>query len=168
MAPLVVLEGPEEALGPAVEELRRQGWDVRWGFALGEAEWDVARRRALCAGVLREPADAAAALIAAARGAGLAVVLAAEPAVADRFLEDLRHLGPVDFGPAEAAQALGPEQAQLLGLLAEGLSLAEAAGRLYVSLRTAERRLAAARRTLGVASTAEALLALRRREASSP
>ena len=166
MAPLVVLEGPEAALGPVVEELRQEGWDVRRGFELAEPEWDVTRRRAVCAGAVREPADAAAALIAAARGAGLAVVLAAEPAVADRFLEDLRHLGPVRFGPAEAAPGLEPEQARLLGLLAEGLSLAEAATRLYVSRRTAERRLAAARRTLGVATTAEALLALRRREAS--
>ena len=165
MRPLVVVEGPEEALGAVVGELRRQGWTVQPGFELPEAEWDAARRRLVCAGVLRGREDAAAALIAAARGAGVAVALAAEPPVADRFLEDLRHVGPVAYRSG-AEPGLEDEQAELLELLAEGRSLAEVARRLHVPQRTAERRLAAAKRALGVASTAEALLVLRRRDAS--
>ena len=47
----------------------------------------------------------------------------------------------------------------LLALLAKGRSLSEAAAALYLSRRTADRRLAAARIVLGVATTVEALLA---------
>jgi DNA-binding CsgD family transcriptional regulator len=50
------------------------------------------------------------------------------------------------------------EQRQLLRLLADGLSVAEAAAFLHLSRRTAERRLAEARAVLGVATTAEAVL----------
>jgi DNA-binding CsgD family transcriptional regulator len=49
-------------------------------------------------------------------------------------------------------------QRQLLQLLADGLSLPEAAAFLHVSRRTAERRLTEARAVLGVTTTAEAFL----------
>ena len=60
----------------------------------------------------------------------------------------------------DAAAALTADQRSLLMLLAEGLSVAEAAQRMFLSLRTAERRLSAARKALGVATTAEAIEAL--------
>jgi DNA-binding NarL/FixJ family response regulator len=53
---------------------------------------------------------------------------------------------------------LDEEQRQLLQLLADGLSLAEAAAFLHLSRRTAERRLTEARGALGVTTTAEAVL----------
>jgi DNA-binding CsgD family transcriptional regulator len=49
-------------------------------------------------------------------------------------------------------------QRQVLRLLGSGLSVAEAAERLHLSPRTAERRLAEARAALGAATNAEALL----------
>ena len=58
-------------------------------------------------------------------------------------------------------ERLDPEQRRLLELLAEGLSVAAAARRLYVSRRTADRRLASARALLGVRSNAEAVVLAR-------
>jgi DNA-binding CsgD family transcriptional regulator len=50
------------------------------------------------------------------------------------------------------------EQRRLLALLATGLSVREAARRLHLSPRTAERRLAEARAALGARTNAEAVL----------
>lgn len=54
--------------------------------------------------------------------------------------------------------ALDDEQRRLLALLGGGLSVAEAAQRLHLSPRTAERRLAAARASIGAATNAEAVV----------
>jgi DNA-binding CsgD family transcriptional regulator len=54
--------------------------------------------------------------------------------------------------------ALNEEQRRLLGLLARGLSVTEAARALHLSPRTAQRRLAEARASLGAATNAEAVL----------
>ena len=71
--------------------------------------------------------------------------------------------GPAIGRPGPAA-GLDEDQVRLLRLLAEGLSVPEAAKACLLSQRTAERRLSAARRVLGVASTAEALVEWRRRD----
>jgi DNA-binding CsgD family transcriptional regulator len=57
-------------------------------------------------------------------------------------------------GPLDELDA---EQLQLLELIAAGHSLAEAAAALHLSVRTAARRLVAARFSLGVSTTAEAV-----------
>jgi DNA-binding CsgD family transcriptional regulator len=54
--------------------------------------------------------------------------------------------------------SLDNEQRRLLGLLARGLSVTEAATQLRLSPRTAERRLSEARAALGAATNAEAVL----------
>jgi DNA-binding NarL/FixJ family response regulator len=54
--------------------------------------------------------------------------------------------------------ALDDRQRRLLELLGRGLSVGEAATRLHLSRRTAERRLAEARAALGAATNAEAVL----------
>jgi DNA-binding CsgD family transcriptional regulator len=61
------------------------------------------------------------------------------------------------------ATAIDPDGTSLLALLLQGRSLGEAAPLLHLSRRTADRRLAAARVALGVATTAEALLAFQER-----
>ncbi len=63
----------------------------------------------------------------------------------------------------EQAGVLSGEQRELLRLVAAGLPLGEAARRLNLSRRTADRRLSAARRALGVGTTTEAVLAVVRR-----
>jgi DNA-binding NarL/FixJ family response regulator len=55
------------------------------------------------------------------------------------------------------ARNLRPEELRLLDLLSAGSSLAEAAAALHVSVRTAARRLAEIRASLGVRTTAEAV-----------
>jgi len=62
-------------------------------------------------------------------------------------------------GPAvNGLAALLPEQRALLGRLANGETIATAAAAEYLSLRTANRRIAQARTSLGVRTTREAVL----------
>ena len=140
--------------------------------------------RVVLAGDLAGEADARAALLAAVRGAGLAVRLDRGQPWASAFLADLARLDaapdphstadhPHPAAPAGLADParptgtrapapvgpLTPEQRQLLDLLAAGASIAQAARALFLSLRTANRRVATARDALGVTSTREAVLA---------
>ena len=120
--------------------------------------------------VVRGEEDARAAVLAALEGARVAVDPTADPALADRVHDDLRRLGREDAEPADpsAAAVLGSDEQHLLARIAEGMSLGEAANSLHISRRTADRRLVAARRALGVATTAEALVAFQRRGPSQP
>jgi len=129
------------------------------------------RRRSLAA--VRTEAEAGDVVLAALAGASLTVESGADPALVERIQGDLRRLGRDDAMTLQApvaAPELSPDGVGLLGRLAEGMSLGEAAVSLHLSRRTADRRLAEARVTLGVATTAEALLAFQehpRREATS-
>jgi DNA-binding CsgD family transcriptional regulator len=67
----------------------------------------------------------------------------------------------------DAKRALDDEQQRLLRLLGGGLSVIEAARRLHLSRRTAERRLAEARSALGAATNAEAVLRVQRQQAGT-
>ena len=60
-------------------------------------------------------------------------------------------------GASDAPPRLPREEAELLRLLARGLSVSAAAEQLGLSRRTATRRLAGARQRLGVRSNAEAV-----------
>jgi DNA-binding NarL/FixJ family response regulator len=118
----------------------------------------------VCAGVVDGPDAAARALLAAISGAGLILETTADRATVDRLVDDLRRLGPVDHrvGEPAAGPNLDPEARAILGLLAEGHSLGEAANLLGLARRTADRRLAAARATFGVERTTEAIAQARR------
>jgi DNA-binding NarL/FixJ family response regulator len=61
---------------------------------------------------------------------------------------------------------LAPEERRLLGLLAGGATLTEAAGLLNVSRRTCSRRLTAVKAKLGTPTTVQAVLAASRHHAS--
>ena len=138
--PLVVVEASERAFAAAVRELGGQG---------------------VFTGAVRDASEAAEALLAAVGGAGLVVHALADRKVIDRLVDDLRRLGPVDHRTAEPASGPGltADERRLLGRLAEGRTLGEAAAELHLSRRTADRRLASAREKLGVATTAEAVVA---------
>jgi DNA-binding CsgD family transcriptional regulator len=69
----------------------------------------------------------------------------------------VRRMGDNAFS-RDAAGTLDEVQRRLLALLGSGLTVAEAARRLHLSPRTAERRLAEARAALGAATNAEAVL----------
>jgi DNA-binding NarL/FixJ family response regulator len=104
--------------------------------------------------------DGRRALLAGVAGSGLIVALKADRETIDRFLDDLRRLGPVDHLVAPASRPpLSDGQRQLLALVADGLTVREAASELGVTSRTAHRHLAAARRLLGVESNAAAIVA---------
>lgn len=159
MPPLVVVEGSDRDLQLAAQELAASGWRVEDGFAAPYRAGRVVRH-----GVVSSPALAAAALTAALAGQGLVVRVDAPRDVLDRLLDDLRHLGPVErrAGSVAATPQLEPEDRAILGLLAEGHSLGEAAALLGLSRRTADRRLARGRRMLGTRRTTEAIVQARR------
>ena len=85
----------------------------------------------------------------------------AEREVVDRLVDDLRRLGPADHrtGEPDMGPGLTVDERRLLDRLSDGKTLGEAAAELHLSRRTADRRLAAARQKLGVATTAEAVVA---------
>ena len=153
MRVLVVAEG-EGVFADALAEVRDGGWSVVDGFR-ERAGADV-----VCAGVVESERDAAAALLAAVSGCGIVADARAPRDVIDRLCSDLRTFGRLEHRLERRRRpALTVEQRELLGLLADGVSLGDAAERLHLSRRTADRRLSAARTTLGASTTAEALRA---------
>jgi DNA-binding CsgD family transcriptional regulator len=156
LPPCVVIESANPVadthLRCALDAARAAGWQPVAGLL-------APRGRVVCYGRVASEADAVLALRAAIDGAGLVVIVATSRETSDRLIDDLRRLGPVDHVTADVmpAPAVDPEQRRLLALLAEGLTLGEAASELGLSRRTADRRLRSAKHVLGVARTAEAL-----------
>lgn len=133
---------------------RTAGWTVVRGW-----QAPMTRDRVVCTGTISTTDGARRALLAALAGAGLVVSVRLDPITVDRFLDDLRRLGPVEsLAVDDIPPTLSLQQWALLAKLGEGLTLPEAAAELGLSSRTAERRVAAARRILGVSSTAEAIV----------
>ncbi|HEY8239079.1 MAG TPA: hypothetical protein VIF63_06565 [Candidatus Limnocylindrales bacterium] len=160
VAPIVVVEGPEEAFTRVASELRAAGWNVTDGFERQVPRVD----RAVRSGTVAGPRDAAAALLAALDGVGLVIHGCAPRSVLDRLLDDLRHVGPVEHRRRlePAPPALDADELAILRMLGEGQRLGDAADALGLSRRTADRRLAAARRALGTERTVEAVSRARR------
>ena len=159
----LIVASSSAAMEACVEQLERSGAAIRRGWELesGPAQ-DPAGL--VCVGRVETPRDAKAALLAVLGGAGIVAVLPDDVALSASFFEDLRRLGQVDVAeepPQTRLERLDDEQRRLLDLLAEGSSIAIAARRLYLSRRTADRRLAAARAALGVRSNAEAVVLAR-------
>ena len=145
-----------EALRGEFERWRDRG-PAQTKFELPDEPWDAAG--IVC--VARVDARAAdAARRAALRGADLVVAVPDEPWAAP-LVRDLARLGQVvvaDRPADDPLVRLGDDQRDLLRRLADGQSIPEAAAATFLSVRTAERRLGAARRLLGVRTTAEAVL----------
>jgi DNA-binding NarL/FixJ family response regulator len=154
--PLVVIEAANPAadthLRHTLDAVRASGWQPVAG-------WLVPRGRVACHGVVASDADAVLALRAAVGGAGVVAVARTSRETTDRLIDDLRRLGPVRHVTADVSPpaAVDEEQRRLLRLLAAGWTLGEAAAELELSRRTADRRLDAARRSLGAERTADAL-----------
>ncbi len=162
--PLLVIEGNSTRMWIEAGRLRAAGFDVVAGFRVRGAS----ARPVVHTGMVADGDAAADALLAAMDGAGLLVDAAADRSTIDRLVDDLRRIGPVDHIVGEDGGAPGgrdmppepevpPESRAILGLLAEGYSLGEAATILGLSRRTADRRLGDARRALGVTRTTEAI-----------
>jgi methylmalonyl-CoA mutase cobalamin-binding subunit len=165
MRPLLVVETTSASdepraratLAVAVEDARDAGCQVVRGWVA-----PLGCEPVVCTGSIRTTDDARRALLAAIAGAGLAVRADGDRRTIDQLVDDLRRLGDVehvtDFAGRPAP--LLRSQRAILALVREGLTIREAAARLGVVHRTADRRLAAARLVLGVHSTANAAAAL--------
>ncbi len=156
--PVVICSGPDD-IPAAVGTLTAGGWTVRPGFTLPEQPWDLARRRWACQGAVHNARSAEQATWALVRGCALIVESAS--GAPPEFLGDLGRAGHVEPVAARRAvdERLDPVETALIELLADGHSVAEAAARLYLSGRTAQRRLTSARVALGVRTTREAVVA---------
>jgi hypothetical protein len=167
-SPRYVVGSAAEATG-ALRRLARAGWHAREGFALTDPAWDVTAQRLVLYGRVGDADTAELAVHAAARGAGVVVIADQDTDLGRTLLADLARLGPVIRDPDAEVVAdnhgtpvLLPEQRALLERLANGETIAAAAAAEYLSLRTANRRIAQARQLLGVRTTREAVLAFLR------
>ena len=165
-----VVADPAEA-ERRLQEAVAQGRQPRSFDELPAEPWDLSDRRWVATA---RPVDAdgiAPVIEAVLRGVAVAIVVPSDPSVAELLVDELgRVLGPEAQPPTAATTAaaprrpatsgLDPDTLELLAVLGGGASIAEAAAAVHVSLRTAERRIAAARRALGVRSTAEAVVAV--------
>ena len=158
-----------------LRRLIRDGWVAREGFALPDPAWDVTGHQLVLHGRVADIETVQLAVLAAARGAGLVAVCDAESPLGRALVDDLSRLGPVRQGmtaePAEPGTAvpdLVPEQRALLDRLAGGDTIAAAAAAEFLSLRTANRRIAEARALFGVRTTREAVLAYLRQRGPTP
>lgn len=159
-APLVLLDDPS-LVATSARRLRESGHRVQDGFALPAEPFDLSDERLLCAGVIEGGAIAADAVLSGVRGCGLLIAMQrdVDGDVAVGFLRDLSKLGPVTVRRvvAEKGPSLTADQREVLTALAAGSTIPEAARELFISVRTAERRVAEARRALDVRTTAEAV-----------
>jgi DNA-binding NarL/FixJ family response regulator len=158
------------ALAASHAELRVAAWVPRDGFTLPESTWSHAETRVVCTGTARDAGQSRAAVLAACRAAGVVVDVSVLPAdLRDALVDDLYRAAP-DPAPLPKPVTRLPltlDQQDLLRQLARGLSVPAAARELYLSQRTAERRLGDARRALGVGTTIEAVQALVAAEGSA-
>jgi hypothetical protein len=172
-APRYVVATPGDA-DTVLRRLIRDGWVARDGFALPDPAWDVTGNRLVLHGRIPDRDALQLAVLAAARGAGIVAICDAESALGRALVDDLSRLGTVhqsatgdtDNDGGKIAD-LVPEQRALLDRLASGDTIAAAAAAEFLSLRTANRRIAEARALFGVRTTREAVLAyLRQRGAN--
>lgn len=163
-APRYLVRTPTDA-ATVLRRLTRDGWHTRDGFALPDPAWDVADRRLVLFGRVPDLETAELAILAAVRGAGVVVITDPGTEPGRSLLADLARIGPVSHGvdddqpPGHDDLPLTTEQRALLERLAAGETIASAATSEYLSLRTANRRIAQARSALGVRTTREAVLA---------
>ncbi|MDG4831056.1 LuxR family transcriptional regulator [Solwaraspora sp. WMMD1047] len=150
-----------------LRRLTRAGWLSREGFALAESGWDVSAARVVLFGRVADADTVRLAVLASVRGAGVVAITDVTEDHGRALVADLERLGAVQLDPdaepavdpVEAAGRLVPEQRALLERLANGETIAAAAAAEFLSLRTANRRIAQARAALGVGTTREAVLA---------
>jgi antitoxin (DNA-binding transcriptional repressor) of toxin-antitoxin stability system len=164
-APRHVVATPGDA-DTVLRRLIRDGWVARDGFALPDPAWDVTGNRLVLHGRITDTETLQLAVLAAARGAGIVAICDSESPLGRALVDDLSRLGPVRQGvtvdqadPGNAVADLVPEQRALLDRLAAGDTIAAAAAAEFLSLRTANRRIAEARALFGVRTTREAVLA---------
>ncbi len=149
---------------------------TREGEGVVLAGWTLADARAQSLAdaddlyVVESEADIAALVDRAASGMRVVIVAEGSGPVLELLVGELRRVGrvtihrpgePMTFVP-DGPPSLPADSRELLTVLADGVSLGEAARQLHMSRRTADRRLADARRALNVSTTAQLIAALQR------
>ena len=132
------------------------------GFAIDDDDWAI--DHLVCVGRVTCPETYAAAIDLTLRGAD--VIADVAPDLVAAFLDELARAGLRPWEPAN--DDLDDGTRTLLDQLAAGASVAAAARRCHVSVRSAHRRLAAARAALGVATTAEVVATWSARRTGEP
>ena len=172
--PLVVVH-TAAALAEACADLAVVGWRVRPGWAVPAAPqpgpaWvhGTPTATVVHGSVASEP-EIADAVLAALSGAGVVADAGTGRRLAELLCDNFRRLGPVEHRWEQSGWVvLTSDECRLLDLLAAGRTLGEAAGQLHLARRSADRRLAAARTRLGVATTSAAVRARAARLAALP
>lgn len=161
----LVVTGDAGRAASVAQELRAVDWQILHGWrpplVLG---WSLAHERIACLGEIRERADAADAVVMAARGAGVIALVRCDSSTLALLVDDLRQLDEPELDTSlaggEPLPHLDADQLGILRMIAAGATVTEAAEALHLSRRTAARRLADARRQLGVSTTVEAVARL--------
>ncbi len=163
-APRYVVTTGDDAVA-VLRSLARAGWRPRQGFTLPPVV-DLGVARLVLFGRVAAHATARPAVTAAVRGAGVVAVADVASPAGRTLLTDLGRLGPVTDRavPVRAVDQLTGEQRRLLERLAAGETIAGAAAAEFLSLRTANRRIAEVRALYGARSTREAVDAYLRGE----
>lgn len=162
MTQFVVVEGTAEQFEQAIGDMADVGWLVQPGWRMPDASGpapDPAASGLALSGAVSERSGAEAAVGVAITGIGLVVHGLAERRILDTLCGDLGHLGALDHRVAFEVVALSPEDRRLLGLLLGGASVGTIAEELFLSRRSADRRIAALKSRFGVGSVGEALAA---------
>jgi DNA-binding NarL/FixJ family response regulator len=164
--PLHVVE-TQSAAATLLRRLTKQGWTIGTGFVMPSEPWDLSRRKLVVSGPVEDTDDVGAVVLAAARGAGVVAVVDPRSTTGRALLDDLQRVGPVGDAPTEdetpSVAGLTVEECALLERLADGESIAGAAEAEFLSLRTANRRIAHTRKVFNVASTRAAVVEYVRR-----
>lgn len=164
MQPPSIVSSDESVARAAADALRGEGWSVAWSWQLPEHPWDLSEQRRVCAGSVDAPDALSDMVLAAVRGAVI-VVHCRDEALLPSVVDELARVTRTERRDGTpAGPALADEQREILERLSNGATMAETASELFLSMRTTERRLAAARKALGVSTTAEAITAYRRIE----
>lgn len=151
--PPYIVAAEASVIDEAARELAAAGWRVVAGWHPPSRA-----RPVVCVGRVESVADASAALLTAVAGHGIVFEARADRDVIDRLCDDLRRLGRLEHREGgDARLSLPADERALLDRLLSGQTLGQAAADLHLSRRTADRRLASARRALGAGSTAQAL-----------
>ncbi len=151
MAGRLVVGSPTGALARALID----GRPIHAGFDVGDEAWRV--QGVVCVGQVADDMSHAAALDVALRGADVVADVTTDRLEA--FHDDLRRAGLTLWAPPD--DGLDAVATALLEALASGASVANAARQCHMSVRSAHRQLADARRRLGVATNAQAIVAWR-------
>jgi hypothetical protein len=152
--PVVVLvEHRGDTLDVARLVAEAAGRRVVAGWTLPPRPWDLGAAGIVVQGVLHDPNDDAALVDAVVRGVSAIVGVERSRPVPVRLLDALRRSAPVLDWRSCPVMGLDATQARLLIALANGRSTRDAASEMFLSLRTAHRRMAEARDALGAPST---------------